>query len=254
MKILGSLAAVTVLVLPLDDVRPIQGITPQQIIEILAPKYRFAARPRVAGASSLAGRLPLNATAAPGSASGPATMQMLVQMPLTLQSGTAVIGEQNILISRLDVFPDVSRIIVQTVTTDEGDIIADDICSVLEGVLGFRNLKELSTRQYISNCLVQFEKGIEQYLQVLRDIQNILSPALKSATGISEELQIERIGFSFDPTLLPASKTQAATGFTMERRIEHPFSENRYVSGAPLRTKDLNRVMEQIGELIERNA
>jgi hypothetical protein len=253
MKILGPLAAVTVLVLPLDDVRPIQGITPQQIIEVLAPKYKFATRPRVAGASPLAGRLPLSATATAG-ATGPATMQMLIQMPLTLQNGTATFGEQNILISRLDIFPDVSRIVVQTVTTDEGDIIADDICSVLEAVFGFRNVRELSTRQYVSNCLVQFEKGIEERLQVFRDIKKILSPALQSATGINEEPQFERIVFSFDPTLIPASKTQLATGFTMERRVEHPYSENRYVSGAPLRTNELNRVMEQLGELIERGA
>jgi hypothetical protein len=248
MKILGSLAAVTVLILPLDDVRPIQGVTPQQIIDVLAPKYRFAARPRSAGASPLAGRLPLSATAG---ATGPTTMQMLIQMPLTLQNGTATIGEQNILISRLDVFPDVSRIIVQTVTTDEGDVIMDDICSVLEGAYGFRNLKELSTRQYVSNCLVQFEKAIEEHVKVLRDIQKILSPALKSATGINEEPQIERLGFSFDPTLIPASKAQAMTGFVIERRVEHAYSENRYVSGAPLRTKDLIRVMEQIGAVVE---
>jgi hypothetical protein len=175
---------------------------------------------------------------------------MFFQMPLTLQNGMAIIGEKKIIITRLDVFTDVSRIVVQTVTTDEGDIVLDDISSVLEGACGFRNLKEFTTRQYVSNCIVQFEKSIEEYISALSEIQKIISPALKAATGIDQEPQVERIGFAFDPTLLPASKAQTL-GFILERRIESPFSENRYFSGAPLRTNDHIRVLEQIGRALE---
>jgi hypothetical protein len=52
MRILGSQAGGAVLVLSLDDVRPIQGVTPQQIVDMLAIRYKFAARPRAASAST----------------------------------------------------------------------------------------------------------------------------------------------------------------------------------------------------------
>jgi hypothetical protein len=247
MKIIGSQAAATVLVLPLDDVRPIQGIAPQQIIDVLAPRYKFVTRPRATGTSPLLGRFPINIAGTSASAASP---QMLFQMSLTLQNGMATVGERKILITRLDVFPDVSRIVVQTITTDEGDIVLDDISSVLEGACGFRNLKEFATRQYLSNCIIQFEKSIEEYVSTLGAIQKIIGPALKAATGIDHEPQIERIGFAFDPMLLPASKAQTL-GFVLERRIESPFSENRYLSGAPLRTNDHLQVLEQIGGVLE---
>jgi hypothetical protein len=170
MKIIGSQGAAVVLVLPLDDVRPVQGVTPQQIVDVLAPRYNFATRPRAVGASPALGRFPMGAGSPTGAAASAASAQLLIQMPLTLQNGTKKIGEKIILVPRLDVFHDVSRIIVYTITSDDGDIILDDIISVLDGVCNFRNLKEFATRQYLSNCIVQFEKGIEEYVSVLSDI------------------------------------------------------------------------------------
>jgi hypothetical protein len=255
MKILGSQMSGAALVLPMDDVRPIQGITPQQIIDVLAPRYKFTTRPRPGAPAPtiLGGALgATGATGAVGIAPGSPGMQMLFQMPLTLHNGTATFEEKNILISRIDVLRDVSRIIVQTITTDEGDLVLDDISTVLEGACGFRNLKEFAKRQYVSNLLVQFDRNIEEASAVLGEIQKILTPALQEATGVTnQEPKLERMGFAFDPTLIPASKDQVL-GFILERRIQHAFSENRYFSGAPLRTSDHIRVIEQIGAVLER--
>jgi hypothetical protein len=221
----------------------------------MQPRYKFATRPRPGAPAPtiLGGGLgSTGAIGAIGTAIGTPAVQMLFQMPLTLQNGTATIGEKNILISRIDVLRDVSRIVVQTITTDEGDLVLDDISTVLEAVCGFRNLKDFATRQYVSNVIVRFERNVEDSIGVLGEIQKILTPALQAATGITnQEPKLERIGFAFDPTLIPASKEQL-TSFNLERRLQHPYSENRYFSGAPLRTGDHIRVLEQIGAILER--
>lgn len=242
MKIIGAQQAGSILILPLDDVRPMQGIIPQQIIDVLAPKYKFANRPRPGPGRSLLG----TGFSAPGN-----PVQFVIPAPLTLQNGVAAIDDKNIAISRLDVMPDVSRIVVQTVTTEEGDLILDDVSSVLEGACGFRNAKTLATRQHISTVVVQFEKNLEDQIGVLREIQKIISPAMQSENGVNREAEFERIAFAFDPTQLPASQVGQVNGFVLERRAEHPFSENRYFSAAPLRTGDHIKVLEQIGALLE---
>jgi hypothetical protein len=255
MKIIGSQTAASVLTLSLDDVRPAQGIAPQQVIEVIAPRYQFATRPRPGTPAQFLAPfgLPgaLGAAAAMGAlASAPGGMPMFMQPPLVLQNGIATIDETKIPIPRIEIAQDVSRIGLQTITTDEGDLILNDLISVMEGACGFRNIKEFSKRHYGSSVIIQFEKGIEDYIGIIGEIQQIISPALKLASELDQEAKIERIGFGFDPSLVPASKAPIQ-GFLLERRNDRPFNENRYFSSAPLRTSDHIRVLQQIGMLLE---
>ena len=249
MKIIGADAAASVLILPLDDVRPAHGVTAQQVIDSLVAKYKFASKPRAVGG------VPIGFGGGPSisaPSSGVPAIQMLFQMALSLQNGIAEINdEQTIIIARIDVLRDLSRIIVQTITTEEGDLVLNDVSTMLESTFKFRNLKDLTARQYVSNVVIQFEKGIEDHITLLREIQNIISPAMKRANQVNQEVGLERIVFTFDPTQLPASKSGQVGSFILERRIQHPYSDNRYFSSAPLRTREHIDVLEQIGTLLE---
>jgi len=245
MKIIGPQLAASVLTIPLDDVRPVQGITPQQIVDVVVPRYGFPARPRAMPPS------PFHVPASPGVAGAPIA-QMMIQVPTILRNGVANIGEQKIVIVQLDVMPDVSRIVVHTVTTDEGDVVLDDLVVLLEAACGFRNLKQFTSRLYVSNIIAQFDKGLEDYIPMFKKIQEILTTPMRSSTGINEDVKIERLAFAFDPLLISAVKSQNNLGnFVLERRQERPFSENRYFSSAPLRTTDHIQILEKIAAALE---
>ena len=125
----------------------IQGITPKQVIDTIAVKYQFANRPRPNPVFAPFG-IPGGAMGAAAVAGG---MQVMVQAPMTLQNGVARIGEQQIPISRMDLTQDISQIAVHTITTDEADMVLDDLTDLLEAACGFRNIKETAKRQYASN-------------------------------------------------------------------------------------------------------
>lgn len=241
MRIIGSHLANTVLNLPLDDVRPRQGVALQQIADAIGRRYNFAVSPRPNVPQLL--NLPM-AGVHVGS----------FQVPFAFQNGTATIGDTTIPISRLDVAGDLSVIVVHTVTTEEGDIILDDIVQMLESDFGFRDVRTLARRNYGSNVILQFEEGIEDYIKVIADIQRIIGPLMMRSIGIESEPKIERLVFAFDPALVPAAKAPFVSAFTIERRVGHPFSENRYFSSAPLRTADHIRALEEIGRLLQQAA
>jgi hypothetical protein len=257
MKIIGTHLAGVGLTLPLDDVRPLAGVTPQQVTDLLGAKYAFAMRPRANAPRMLGFQLgapPFVFPGGPIAFSGvPAGVTANVHMPITMQNGTFSIEDRKIAIVRMDIAFDLGGLAVQTGSTEDGDLIIDDVVISLEGALGFRNINAFARRNYTSNVIVRFEKSLSEIVSFLGELCKIISPIMRGALEVEQEVDVERLAFSFDPLQLPAGKIEAGANasFVLERRVNAPYKENRYFSSAPLRTADHVRVLEQIGALIE---
>ena len=249
MKKIGSLLATVVVNFPLEDVRPEQGISFQSLINVISSRYSFSSRPGLA--RGLIG--PGNAVPSSGGglvfplfsgiAAPPATVPT---SPLTFRNGVF----ESIAIPQLDVnIEDPVGLSVQAVSTDFGDRVMDDILLALESELGFKRVSASKRRLYASNVVVEFSKDVAAGIEAIDRMRSLVSAAISPDDSLRYE--IERITFSADASLAPAFQAQHLIGFVLERRANHPYSENRYFSSAPLKTEDHFAVLDRIASIFE---
>lgn len=236
MKAISSFFGNVVLDVNIDDAKPPQGIEPQQVINAVVQRYNFSNVPR----TNVPRTVPLPIPGPVGFRVG------MAQTGIRFQNGVAVAGDSKLPIARLEFAPDFGTVVVNTPTTEDGDVVLNDVIQLLEESCGFRTIATSSTRYYGSNVIVQFDKGIEEYLKVITELQNLIGEPMKRALGLRFDAKFQSIAFAFDPAEVPASKSQFTANFTIERRVGHLFSENRYFSSAPIQTAEHFRVLEQI--------
>ena len=116
-------------------------------------------------------------------------------------------------IPRLEVAPDFSMVVVHTSTTEEGEEILADMAVHLEATLGFRDLMKTSRKRYGSNVVFEFDAGVEGAVQIIKELENVISPLLRDTTEINLEAKWDRISFSFDPLDIPPSKSHQPVTF-----------------------------------------
>jgi hypothetical protein len=97
-------------------------------------------------------------------------------------------------------------------------------------------------KMYLSEINVTAEGSLSVINPALSEFARQISSAL-SLDG-AQEFQPVGISFGSDQTITPISK-QLFTGFSLERKIGAPFSENRYWSKAPLPTDQHLSLLEE---------
>jgi hypothetical protein len=234
LKSINPLSAIVLIRLPLDDVRPIHGFNQQAIEAELKSRYNLSdsiqnSQVNLMGSAN-PGTFPLGFTGLPIGAGLP------LQKPISLMNGQINVGDDLIGITGVSILPDFSMIKLDVLSTDDGDRIADDIIVMLEGSFRFRNLRSNTFRYYGSSIVLQFDRPLEDLILKLKKIEDVISPIIKSSHGIKEDIKIERLSFRCDPLEIPSSKLIFMDAFTIERRAGLEYSENRYFSGAPMKT------------------
>ncbi len=242
MKSITSLAAIVLLRLPLDDVRPLLGIDSQAIENELKSRYGFSDSNQ-----AMQINFPAGAPMVPQFGFGGPPMGTPMQFPkiISLASGKFEIGNHVIGINNLAIVPDFSFIKLDVVNTEDGDAIGDDIVNFLEEKFGFRNTKSKVFRNYGSSVLLQFDRPLETMIKAISKIQALVSPKMRESQRVNEDARIERLSFRCDPQQIPAHKSNFMDAFTIERRVGVDYSEDRYFSGAPMKTQDhINTLLE----------
>jgi hypothetical protein len=199
----------------------------------------------ITGISSISGISGLSGIGSSGGSAGAG-----LAAAASFRNGTFSAGQQTIAIQQLDLnlAADPGSISIQMNSTEFADIILEDVFDILSTAFGFRNLADLA-RQYVSNVVVEFDTAIERKIQDLALMQEIINKALQTAP--SDTYGLERLTFGTDSTTIPMVKAQSRPPFVIERRANHSFSENRYFSGAPMKTEDHFQTLEKMAALIE---
>src|SRR5260221_7879777 len=102
--------------------------------------------------------------------------------------------------------------------------------------------------RFTSVLTVEFEMAIEPALKGLSKIASYVSDAYKEAYNEDIEVKLLRLGLNADPMTVPPFRN---TQFFIERRLQRPYTENRYQSGAPLRTEDHVALFENIERALQ---
>jgi len=208
-----------------DDIAPPKGILWSDVIAKISAIYKFAGIPGIQ----------------PG---------IIPQIPLAFQSGEFQSEQEKIAIQNL--FLTNSGVAVQTLTTEQSEIVLENLIALLDDSFGFRIRASSYKRDYVSHIVVQFEKSIESCVAALETINALVRNAM--SIPVAEPFSLKRLAFGKEVFAQPNAAIQTLLGldavdridFTIERRVNHPFSDNRYYVAAPIRTQELLHTLEEI--------
>lgn len=199
----------------MEEVLPLSGLYMPAMYQQLAERYAFVGRPQDYGDAIAKGA--------------------------KFQHGRLITPNKTIVIKEISVFND--GLIIDTYNTDEAEYITEDVLEWARTAFAFRERRTLIPRLFTSVITVEFDDAIEPALKGLTTIAKRMSDAYNRAYSHEIDMHLLRLSFQADPLLLPPFRN---TQFFIERRIQRPYSENRYQCGAPLRTEDHIELLKTI--------
>jgi hypothetical protein len=199
----------------MDEVRPPSGVYMPDLYQRVAERYAFVGRP-----TDIASAIANGAK---------------------FQHGRLVMPSKTIVISEIGIYND--GVIVDALNTDDAEYVMEDVLSWTTTTFGLKERRTIIPPRFTSLVTIEFEGSIEQSIDRLMTITQSMAASFNRAYGGSVEINLLRLAFNADPLSVP---NLLNTQFYIERRLQRPYSENRYQSGAPLRTEDHIGLLETI--------
>jgi hypothetical protein len=165
--------------------------------------------------------------------------------PFIFAAGRFIQDDQAFAITQLMMLVDGD--IVGTTSTDDSELVLDDLMRVLDETLGFRLRQANTKRSYVSTIVVEFDKSFSAYIDKIEKMENVINGMLPPEI---EQRWFKAISFGREdmPETIVTSQITLMENvdFTIERRTGQPRSSNRFYCTAPMRTADHIRALEQI--------
>lgn len=221
MKVISSHSGTVALAVSADDVTPHAGVMSRDLISFISSTYNFAVTPMI-----------------------PEGVPPFAIQTFTFQSGALSDGNNQIPIFQLNIVPNGDIIFARD--TDAADKVMNDFTARLVSTFGYRFEGAQARRIYQSALVVEFEDGIESFIEALAKIEGILNSKMSRADA---PFKIKKLGFGYgDPTatIVPTVEGIENSDFLLERRANEPYSKNRYFCTAPTRTEEFIKILETI--------
>ena len=217
MKLIATEVGKVISQFPLEEIRPLGGIHIPEVIQSIKDRYSFSYAPDLS--------LP---------------WEKVNQQGLQFRLGKLETDSGQIYIQELNALPD--GIVATAQRTDEAEVFIDDLMAWMKNSLGMRDLSSPPTLWFHSQVVVEFDGEINHLLKTFDKISSSLGKFLSKEYKIKEPVQLSKLTLGCDRLTLPTSAPVAE--FALERRINRPYDEQRFISGAPLRTSDHLRALE----------
>jgi hypothetical protein len=200
---------------PLEELRPSAGVYLPDFISAVATRYSFANVPTDLGEAIKSGA--------------------------KFDTGKFMFNGNPISIKELGIYSD--GLICEAHGTHFADLILDDLLQWATDKFKLKERLAPIHRTYTSGLVCIFDKSVESGLGKLTTICDLLSKACNDLYGWKYKYNLNRLAFNVDPTEIPHLRS---TNFILERRLQVPYSENRYFSIAPLKTEAHIELLETI--------
>lgn len=223
MKLVNSDDGGLTFLFPVDEIRPPSGIPVTDFVTKVTAKYEFMTPPNLER-----------------------PWKEINNDTLKFSGGVLKRGRARIVIKEFSLYTD--GVVVFAHNTDHAESFIEDILNWGKKEFGLRDLVSAPRKLYTSTVVVDFKKGIDAIIQPMKSLQKLCSGYLAEYRNIVDDVQFTRLAFGVDP--LKTSKDTLAQDFTIERRVGHPFYDNRYMSQAPLPTSTHLEFLEKIEKLI----
>jgi len=132
--------------------------------------------------------------------------------------------------------------VADALTTDDAEAFLRDLLEWGMQTFGWREPITLNIR-YFSAVVVEFDEPILDLLKGFRDVCGIFNAALWNNYGLKQQYGVRNLTFSCDPAELPSSAV--ATDVGIQRRLEIPFSANRFYCNGPFKSAEFINLLER---------
>ena len=204
-----------------DEVRAAAGISVAEATKLLVDRYNFAIPPN---------------------------MEESQKSGLKFREGRIITGNRMINIKELGVFND--GIIADTYHTSDSDFVIDDVMAWSQQVLGARKPKTTIKRKYVSNIVAILDARVSNTIEAFRTVAAGSSEALKSVYDVDIPISLSGMGWNSD--VPPSPDTVISADFNFYRRLNRPYSENRFFFIAPITTDIHLRWIESLEAALTR--
>lgn len=226
MKLIGILQAVSGVRAKEEEVSSLSSAPVRNIIDGLRARYKFAVNPALGYQQDT----PSN---------------MLPQ--IVLRGGAFESGDEKLSVGQIAITAD--SILVASDNSERADKIVDDVAAYLSEEFGFRFRGKHMIRRYLTNAVVEFEGGFLESLDVIEKMATLLENLLPKFPG-SQQVAFKRLGFGRIPEDLVDWDHIERGSFTIERRVNEPFSSNRYFCTGPISSSNLIMALENMEKLV----
>jgi hypothetical protein len=223
MKIIGSLQGHVAYKEAREEYQPLHGATYNDIINAVVQRYGFQSFPRILPGMPISPIM----TFASGKYNHEGMSFAIAQLIMT-EGGDVVLAN----------------------STEAAEIVLDDLIKTLDERLGFRLQQAHKEKLIVSNVVVEFDRGLEDYIRKLEQIVELIGAPLKD----KPPFRLKRLSFGVGDVVqfLPAPDPMPAmegADFVLERRQGAKYEQNRYFSSAPMHTTDHLKVLERMEEI-----
>jgi hypothetical protein len=217
MKLVGHLHGIAAYREAIEEYQPKRGSIPRDLVELVRSNYDFQVFPVLTPGTQIPGILTFSA----GRYSGDGESFGINQLAMT-QDGD----------------------IAAAVTTEQADVVLNDLMRLLDENLGYRLRPAHKTKSYLSTLIIEFDHGLEEYIGALSK----MAEAINNMRQKMPAFNIRRLAFGTTDILQPTDPLVAieTAEFLIERRSGRPFEENRYFCSAPMTTGDHILALERI--------
>lgn len=223
MNILATIIGRAILLKPPYEIVPLGGVFLPALFEALKERYSFGNAPNVPAMSP----------------------EQVQKEGYKFSIGKIRKGGRDYPIQELVVFPD--GLVCSSDQTDTAELMLEDLLKFGKEQFDFRPVQPATRKLFFSQVSVKLDAPIDSLASKIDAVSKIIGERQKKVYGIedSHNAKLNSISFDFDKTQLsPLFGTLVP--FTIERKIGRPYSENEFISTAPLRTSDHLTVLDQI--------
>jgi len=222
MKIVGYETGRAYWLVPIEELRPLQGLSLTRSIGEVVAKYQFRESPDAS-----------------------ITAEQLGSGPLSFKGGVADSENGEVFIASLDIYTD--AIVADAYETTQAEWLLQDFMQWGQGTLGLRSPIRAPKKSYFAQIIVEFVNDVSTLVAPWSSVIDRLFEIYNDLYGVSIAPGLNRLSLECDKMALPPRTV--STDFTIERRANHPFEENRFWCQAAIHTEQLIQLLEHIDEL-----
>ena len=222
MNLVATIVGRTILLTPAHEIAPIGGVYLPSLFDAVRSRYSFQTVPNVATAQ-----------------------EQGLKEGYKFSIGKIRKGGRDFPIQDFVVFAD--GIVCTADSTEISEFFLEDLITFLVVEFDFRPITPKSRRLFYSQVSVNFEKPLSNLVTHFESLFRAIGEVQRTTYGIQtpDGVQLHSISLDFDKTQVP-SAFSSLSPFTIERRLNKPYSENVFFSAAPLRTQDHIKTLEKI--------
>jgi hypothetical protein len=224
MQLIAIVSARVTLLFPVEEVLPLEGGNGPTIVETVGKRYSFTRLPDLS-----------------------VSREELNKNGLRFEGGRFEFESIQTNIRSISIHND--GLNVDANTTEAAEAFLRDFIDFLRTNFQFREFASTPRIYFWSQVVAEFQHPLERLISGHDKIEGLINKSLREVHGPEiSPAQFARVDFACDATKMRAGFP--VPRFFIERRVGTPFDRERYFCGAPMRTRDLLHLLDEIEQLL----